>query len=197
VILLAGRPLMLPEDIWLGLDALIMAYLPGSETGTALSDVLFGNYNPSGKLPFSWPKHIGQLPLTYDGLAGTPYDPLYAFGFGRSYSNFNQRNLNLNLNSGSITASIDVENASSVAGHQVVQLFVTYPPVGIMTPERKLIGFAKAYLEANETKTLAIDIPLSRLALIPGDILGTAEATVFSGTYTFSVDKTSKTLELP
>jgi len=197
VILLAGRPLMLPEDIWLGLDALIMAYLPGSETGTALSDVLFGNYNPSGKLPFSWPRHVGQLPITYDGLAGTPYDPLYEFGFGRSYSKFNQRNLSLSLNNDSITASIDVENASSIAGHHVVQVFVTYPAVGIMTPERKLVGFTKAYFEPNEVKTLSVDIPLSRLALIPGDILGTAEATVFSGTYTFSVDRASKTLELP
>ncbi|MEM6430725.1 MAG: glycoside hydrolase family 3 N-terminal domain-containing protein, partial [Deinococcota bacterium] len=77
VVLLAGRPLILPEDIWLGLDALVMAYLPGSEAGTALTDVLFGRYNPSGNLPFSWPRHTGQLPLTYDVLPNAAYDPLY------------------------------------------------------------------------------------------------------------------------
>ena len=88
VVLLAGRPLIFPEDIWLGLDSLMMAYLPGSEGGTAVADVLFGKANPSGKLPFSWPKHTGQLPLTYDVLPGSPYDPLYPFGYGLSYTRF-------------------------------------------------------------------------------------------------------------
>ena len=197
IVLMAGRPLIIPDDIWLGLDALVMAYLPGSEAGTALSDVLYGDYNPSGKLPFSWPKHTGQIPLSYDVLPQTPYDPLYEFGYGQSFTRFSQRNLNVEALGDEVKVSIDVENTGELAGSEVVQVYASFPPVGVMTPVKKLVAFDKVFLQPLEQETLTLDIPLKYLEIIPGDILGRAEATFKPGQYSFTVGKATKGVELP
>ncbi len=197
VVLLAGRPLILPEDIWLGLDALVMAYLPGSEAGTALADVLFGRYNPSGKLPFSWPRHTGQLPLTYDVLPNAPYDPLYEFGYGLSYTTFRTQNLTATLEADSIQLSVEVSNTGEIAGSEVLHAFVSYPPMGVLTPVRKLVGFSKVKLEPGETQTISLEIPTTQLAIIPGDILGDAPLTVMPGQYNFQIDDARAQITLP
>ncbi|MEM7735826.1 MAG: glycoside hydrolase family 3 N-terminal domain-containing protein [Deinococcota bacterium] len=197
VVLLAGRPLILPEDIWLGLDALVMAYLPGSEAGTALTDVLFGRYTPSGRLPFSWPRHTGQLPLAYDVLPNAPYDPLYEFGYGLSYTTFRTQNLTASLEADSIQLSIEVSNTGEVTGSEVVQAFVSYPPVGVLTPVHKLVGFDKVRLEPGETQTVTLEIPTTQFAIIPGDILGNAPFTVMPGQYRFQIDDARVQVTLP
>jgi beta-glucosidase len=197
VVLLAGRPLILPEDIWLGLDALVMAYLPGSEAGTALTDVLFGRHNPGGKLPFSWPRHTGQLPLTYDVLPNAPYDPLYEFGYGLSYTTFRTQNLTATLEADSIQLSVEVSNTGEIAGSEVLHAFVSYPPMGVLTPVRKLVGFSKVKLEPGETQTISLEIPTTQLAIIPGDILGDAPLTVMPGQYNFQIDDARAQITLP
>ena len=196
VVLIAGRPLIFPEDIWLGLDSLIMAYLPGSEGGTALADVLFGRENPSGKLPFSWAKHTGQLPITYDVLPNTPYEPLYEFGYGLSYTTFSQQNLNAVSEGDTINVSVEVENTGELAGSDVVQVYVSRPPLGVMTPVRELVGFAKVTLEPGEQQTVDVAVPVERLQVIPGDVLGQAEPELIPGNYTLMVGEMTTQLEL-
>lgn len=196
-VLVAGRPLIIPEDMLADIDSLIMAYLPGSEAGTALNDILFGHYNPSGKLPFSWPRNTGQLPITYDALAGSAYNPLYAFGHGLSYTRFSQKNLELNSTSSNVSLSIDIENTGNLAGSEIVQVFVTYPATGLLASQRKLVGFSKITLEPNESQNVSINVPLSALEIIAGDILGNAEPTLIAGKYTFTIGRQFKTLEIP
>ena len=196
IVLIAGRPLIFPEDIWLGLDGLVMAYLPGSEGGTAIADVLFGRENPSGKLPFSWAKHTGQLPITYDVLPNTPYDPLYEFGYGLSYTQFSKQNLDAVLESDTVSISVEVENTGEMAGSDVVQVYVSRPPLGVLTPERELVGFAKVTLEPGEQQTVEIAVPVERLTVIPGDILGDAEPKLILGSYTLTVGEMTMSVEL-
>ena len=196
VVLLAGRPLVFPEDIWLGLDSLVMAYLPGSEGGTALADVLYGNADPGGKLPFSWPKSTGQLPLTYDVLPGAPYDPLYPFGYGLSYTQFAQHNLSAARQGDTVTVSVEVENTGERAGSETVRVYLSRPPVGVLTPVKELVGFAKVALKPGERKTVNIPVPIGRFAVIPGDILGDAAPVVPPGNYTLQVGQAQTQLGL-
>ena len=196
VVLLAGRPLIFPEDIWLGLDSFVMAYLPGSEGSTAVADVLYGNANPSGKLPFSWPKHTGQLPLTYDVLPGAPYDPLYAFGYGLSYTQFSQQNLSAAQDGKTVKVSVEVENTGEMAGSETVQIYLSRPPLGVLTPVKELVGFAKVRLGPGEQRTVNVTVPLERFAVIPGDILGEAEPEVLPGSYMLQVGQAQTQLEV-
>ena len=196
IVLIAGRPLVFPEDIWLDLDSLIIAYLPGSEDGTAIADVLFGKANPAGKLPFSWPKHMGQLPITYDVLPGAAYEPLYAFGDGLSYTKFLQHSLNAELKGDSVTVSLGLENTGEVTGTEVVQVYVSRPPAGVLTPLKQLVDFAKASLEPSEGQDVEVEIPLSRLMVMTGDILA-GEAEVVPGTYLFTVGQLTVSVTLP
>ena len=193
LVLLAGRPLIIPTDFHHRLDAFIMAYLPGSEAGTALTDVLYGHYNPSGKLPFSWPKHTGQIPISHDRLVTSPYAPLYPFGYGLSYTSFRKSNLalsasELSTNASTLSLSLDVENTGDMKGSEVVQVYASFPALGVVMNEQRLIGFLKVVLEPSETKTISLDIPLSRLEVIPGDVLGLAEAKLLAGKYSIFVN---------
>ena len=196
VVLIAGRPLIFPDDIRLGLDSLIMAYLPGSEGGTAIADVLYGNASPGGKLPFSWPKHTGQLPITYDVLLGAPYKPLYEFGYGLSYTRFSQQNLSAVLEGKTVNVSVEVENTGEIAGSETVQVYLSRPPLGVLTPVKELVGFAKVTLAPGEQRTVNIAVPQERFAVIPGDILGEAEPEVLLGSYTLQVGQMQTQLEL-
>ncbi len=196
VVLMAGRPLVFPEDIWLGLDGFIMAYLPGSEGGAAIADVLFGRANPGGKLPFSWPEHTGQLPLTYDALPGATYEPLYPFGYGLSYTTFSQRNLSATLEGEVVNVSLELENTGEFAGSETVQVYLSRPPSGVLTPLKQLVGFGKLELAPGEQQTLDLAIPLERFAVVPGDVLGEAEAQVLPGSYTLQVGQLQTRLNI-
>ena len=197
VVLMAGRPLIIPEDIQTGLDSLVMAYLPGSEGGPAVADLLYGRINPSGKLPFSWPKDTGQLPLTYDVLPGAPYDPLYAFGEGLSYTRFQQSNVSAALGGDGVNVSLELGNTGDLSGSETVLVYASRPPAGVLTPVEQLVGFARVTLEPGETQTVTLNIPLEHLAVIPGDVLGEAEAEVVPGTYTFMVGEAEVKLDMP
>ena len=197
LVLMSGRPLIIPEDIRTGLGSLVMAYLPGSEGGPAIADLLYGRTSPSGKLPFSWPKYTGQLPITYDVLPGAPYDPLYAFGYGLSYTRFKQGKLSAEVSGDTVNVSLELENSGDLSGSESVLAYLSRPPVGVLTPVKQLVGFAKVTLEPGETQTVTLEIPVERFAVIPGDILGEAESTVMPGTYTLTVGKAEVTLQLP
>ncbi|NDI34517.1 beta-glucosidase family protein [Chengkuizengella sediminis] len=198
-VLVAGRPLIV-ADLIRDMDAFIMAYLPGTEGGNALADILFGKANPSGKLAFSWPKEVGQLPMFYNHYPKSAandkaYLPLYEFGYGLSYSKFNYSNLKVDeevTKNDVIKISVDVTNNGDLAGSESVELYVDQQLSSALTPVKKLAGFSKVNLEPNETKTVELELPVSQLAIVPGDILGDDVMVVEEGIYTLNIKKLAK-----
>jgi beta-glucosidase len=145
------------------------------DEGTALAKVLFGDYTPGGHLVVTWPKSIDQLPpmMDYNIRDGRTYmyfkgEPLYPFGFGLSYTTFKFSNLKTSsrkvAKDGSVTVSVDVTNAGSRAGDEVVQLYVKHMGSKVERPRQQLAGFQRVTVQPNETKTVEIALPVSRLA---------------------------------
>jgi beta-glucosidase len=173
VVLMNGRPLTL-EEVDAKSPAILEAWFPGIQAGNAIADVLFGKVDPGGKLPVTFPRSVGQIPLYYDHEpTGRPADPenkytskyldepvtpLYPFGYGLSYTKFGFSNVSLSSSSmsshGVIEVSADVKNEGGVAGDEVVQLYIHDPVASIEQPVRRLRGFQRVTLEAGETKTV-------------------------------------------
>ncbi|MCX6136606.1 MAG: beta-glucosidase BglX [Ignavibacteriales bacterium] len=171
VILMNGRPLAVPWIVEHS-NALIEAWFLGVQSGNAVADVLFGSVNPSGKLPVTFPRSVGQIPLYYNnkntGRPGDPRNhytsayfdlentPLFPFGFGLSYSKFEYSHLTLNVSSmtmdGSLTASVDVRNSGTRAGEEVVQFYIRDLVGSVTRPVKELKGFSKVALRPGETK---------------------------------------------
>jgi beta-glucosidase len=139
------------------------------EQGTALADVLFGDYNPGGRLNQTWPKSLDQLPpmMDYDIRHGRTYmyfkgEPLYPFGYGLSYTTFQYSNLRLSSGRlaahGSVTASVDVKNTGARTGDEVVQFYVQHTQSKAERPRKELRGFQRVTLKPGETQT--VEIPL-------------------------------------
>ena len=182
VVLMNGRPLTLG---WVAdnAPALLEAWFPGTEGGNAVADVLFGKVDPGGKLPMSFPRNVGQIPISYNELpTGRPADPgnkytskyldvpntpQYPFGYGLSYTTFSLSNLHLSAGSisrsGSLTVSADLTNTGTVAGDDVVQLYIHQDGTTILQPVRRLDGFQRVTLAPGQTKTIT-------LTLRPGNI---------------------------
>ena len=177
LILMNGRPM---EITWAAehVPAILECWHLGSQAGNAIADVVFGDYNPSGKLPVSFPYSVGQEPLyynhkntgrpfnaehvTYSGYTDTPKKALYPFGYGLSYTTFEYKNLSLNKikvdKNGSIEVSVEISNTGSIKGEEVVQLYI-HDLVGSLTrPVRELKSFEKVVLEPGQTKTLHFNI---------------------------------------
>ena len=145
--------------------------LNSQEEGHALATVLFGDYNPAGRLVQTWPKSLEQLPpmMDYDIRHGRTYmyfrdTPLYPFGYGLSYTTFAYRDLKVNASSGSIDVSVMVKNTGRRAGDEVVQLYVKHLNSSVSRPLKELKGFTRVYLGPQEEKTLKLSLPASRLA---------------------------------
>ena len=178
VVLFNGRPLTL-SAVDAEAPAILEAWFPGVEAGNAVADVLFGKVNPSGKLPVSFPRTLGQIPIYYNHLpTGRPCDitqkydsryrdlnscdPLYAFGFGLSYTTFAVTNLRLSSSTvspnGSVSASVDVQNTGARAGADVVQLYIHDPVASIEQPVRRLRGFQRVTLAPGEKQTITFTL---------------------------------------
>jgi beta-glucosidase len=145
------------------------------EEGTGIADVLFGDYNPAGRLTQTWVASMDQLPpmMDYDIRHGRTYmylksKPLYAFGYGLSYTTFSYSNLRLSsdrLNSKSeLTVSVDLKNTGQRAGDEVVQLYVTHMGSSVARPQEELKGFSRVSLQPGETKTVTIPLKAQALA---------------------------------
>jgi beta-glucosidase len=181
VVLFSGRPLAL-EDVVGDAPAILEAWFPGVQAGPAVADVVFGNVNPGGKLPVSFPYRVGQVPIYYNHeRTGRPCnkgvkwnsqhrdipscDPLYEFGYGLSYTTFSISNLQLSRQSvsrnGSLTASVDVQNTGAKAGDEVVQLYINDPVASISQPVRRLRGFERVTLGPGETRTVTFRLDRS------------------------------------
>lgn len=173
-VLFNGRPLTL-QTTHDTVDAILECWAPGVEAGNAVADLLFGRVNPGGKLPVSFPRAVGQVPIYYNHLnTGRPSDPnnkytskyldlpsgpLYDFGFGLSYTTFTVGNVRLSSTrmsrrGGHITVRADVRNTGPVAGDEVVQLYLHDPVARIAQPVRRLRGFARVTLAPGQKRTV-------------------------------------------
>jgi len=155
--------------------AIVEAWYPGQAAGTAIADVLFGDYNPAGRLPVTFYRSVDQLPpfTDYD-MAGKTYryfegEPLFPFGYGLSYTTFRYTDLELpaRIRSGeAVEVSVRVENAGDTAGEEVVQLYVTDLEASVPVPIRALQGFKRVHLEPGEAKTVSFTLAPRQISLI-------------------------------
>lgn len=184
VVLVNGRPL---ATRWIAehVPAIVEAWCPGEKGGAAVADVLFGDYNPSGHLSVTIPRHVGQLPVYYnyppskkhwlENAWGKPYvdmepSPLYAFGHGLSYTTFKYSDLKITPREGGpggkIRISVTVTNAGKRAGADVVQLYVNDPISSVSTPVKELKGFNKVWLKPGESTEVRFELGPRHLSLV-------------------------------
>ncbi|MFQ5698544.1 MAG: glycoside hydrolase family 3 N-terminal domain-containing protein [Myxococcota bacterium] len=179
VVLIHGRPLALP---WIAshVPAVLEAWLPGEEAGHALADVLFGRVSPSGRLPVSLPRDVGQVPVYYDHKSGGGRSqmlgdyvdlstrPLFAFGHGLGYTRFEYGALELSEDQPRadqpVRIALDVSNVSERAGEEVVQLYLRDVVASITRPVQQLAGFARVPLAPGQTRRVSFELDLSALA---------------------------------
>jgi len=212
VVLMNGRPLALQ---WLNdnVPAIVETWFLGVEHGTATADVLFGDYNPGGKLTTSFPRVTGQVPIYYNhrntGRPPTnekytskyndvPWTPLYPFGHGLSYTSFHYGTPRLSATTmrpgDSIRVEVDVTNAGRVAGDEVVQLYIRDDVGSVTRPVQELRGFRRVPLKPGETRTVAFAIDVQDLAFHNADLARVAEP----GSFTVFVGGSSvNTIKLP
>jgi beta-glucosidase len=199
VVLMNGRPLVVD---WAAehVPAIVEAWHLGSQAGYAIADVLFGDYNPSGRLPVSFPRHVGQLPLYYNHkntgrpvpqdtvfwshYTDAPNTPLYPFGFGLSYTTFRYSNLRLSRQEigrdGELQVAVTVTNGGNRSGTEVVQLYVRDLVGSLTRPVKELKGFEKIEVEAGQSREVVFRLSAADLAFYtargrwetePGDFL--------------------------
>lgn len=176
LVLIKGRPLLL-EDIEAEVDAIVDAWYPGMQGGNAIADVLFGDYNPAGRLTISVPRSVGQLPVYYNTKRkgnrskyieeeGTPR---YPFGYGLSYTSFNYSDLRAEVveseDSCLVNISVKVRNEGSRDGDEVVQLYLRDEVASFTTPFKQLRGFQRIHLKVGETKEITFRLDKKSLAL--------------------------------
>ena len=204
IVVLEGGGAITMQDWLADPAAILMVWYPGQMGGHAIADLLFGDANPSGKLPFTVPKSLDQLPpfdnvsleVEYGYFHGYRYldlrggTPEFPFGFGLSYTSFALSDLRVSQDQASagdtVTFSIDVENTGSSAGAEVVQIYVSYPDSEVERAERELKGFSKVWLERGERRTVSIDVPIDDLAYYDSDrsewVIEALEYMVHAGT---------------
>jgi beta-glucosidase len=182
------------------IPAIVEAWYPGQEGGTAIAEVLFGDYNPGGKLPLTFYTGLEQLPAfdDYDVTKGRTYmyleeKPLFPFGFGLSYTRFNVSNENIekkNLSDDdSLKVSFDLENVGDRKGSEVVQLYIREPKASKYSPNKALKAFKRIELDAKEKRRVTLSVPVKELATYS---LTEKEFVTNKGTYTMMVGNSSE-----
>ena len=192
-VLVSSKPLCL-GDAAEKADAVLCTFNGGMFGGQAVAEAAFGKLNPSGRLPISFPRHSGQLPVYYNQLPGwhggkycdLPATPLFAFGEGIGYSSFEFSNLNFDKDT--YTVTLDVENTGKCEGTETVQLYLNDVVSSIMTVGKRLIAFKQLTLTPGENQTVSIPISRDDFALINAD----CEAVVEPGDFVLMAGKSSK-----
>jgi beta-glucosidase len=200
VVLINGRALSIR---WIAenIPAVVEAWNCGEQGGNAVADVLFGDYNPSGKLPVSFPKHVGQLPVYYNYkpskafwinhdnsryselYTGDLIKPLFAFGYGLSYTEFKYSNLLISPGiigpAGEVDITLDVENTGKREGEEVVQLYIDDVYSSVSTPVKELRGFEKVKLAPGEKKSVRVQLSPEHLSLLDKNLEPVVEPGIF------------------
>ena len=207
LILNLGRPRLI-SDIEPLMSAVVNVYLPGNFGGDALSDILSGKVNPSGKLPYSYPAYPNSLipyyykPSEVQNNSQGAYNyvgevnNLYNFGFGLSYSEFKYSDLKVNKErfnmNDSIKISVNVQNLSKIDGFETIQLYSSDLYASVTPDIKRLRDFKKVKVNAGETKTITFNLPVSELAFVNSD----NEFVVEPGRFSLSVDNLSKEISV-
>lgn len=196
LVLFSGRPLTISKEFNLPVS-ILQVWNPGVEAGNAIADVLFGDYNPSGKVTASWPRNVGQIPI-YHSMKNTgrpapthqfekfksnyldsKISPLFPFGYGLSYTSFEYSEITLdknNLKQGeSINVSVKVKNTGNFDGEEVVQLYLKDEVRSITAPVRQLKGFQKIFLKKGASKTVTITLSANDLKFYNSELKFVAE----------------------
>lgn len=210
VVLINGRPLSI-RRIAEHVPAIVEAWNCGEKGGSAVADVLFGDYNPSGRLPITVPRHVGQLPVYYnhkpskaywiersggEGYVDISATPLFEFGYGLSYTEFAYSNLRITPRSigpaGEVRISVDVKNVGERKGSEVVQLYINDVISTVSTPIKELKGFEKIALGTGEKKTVEFKLTPEHLSLLNQHL----EPVVEPGTFDIMVGSSSEDIRL-
>ena len=199
VVYIEGRPL---EKNWASeyADALLTAYYPGQEGGNAIADVLFGDYNPSGRLPISVPRSVGQIPVYYNKKAPRNHDyvemssfPLYSFGYGMSYTTFEYSDLQVVQKSARcFEVSFKVKNTGKYDGEEVSQLYMRDEYASVVQPMKQLKHFERFYLSKGEEKLIVFTLAEEDLSIINQGL----EQIVESGTFQIMIGSSSDDIRL-
>ena len=198
LVLFTGRPLTIEEEVET-VPAILNVWFPGSEAGLAISDVLFGDVNPSGKLTATFPRNVGQIPIYYNHkTTGRPLhnkegifekfrsnyldvanEPLFPFGFGLSYTTFDYSDLKLSTNQinkdGTIEVMINVTNSGDYDGKEIVQLYIRDVVGSVTRPVRELKGFQKVEIKKGETKLVRFRLTVEDLKFYNSELDFVAE----------------------
>jgi len=196
LVIMSGRPLVLTEENDLA-TAILQTWHAGTEAGDAIADVLFDNYDPSGKLTMSFPRSVGQIPIYYDHkntgrpLIGNTFEkfrsdyideqnsPQYPFGYGLSYTKFSYSNITLNKKSmtpsDKIEATVTVTNTGNYDGEETVELYLQDLVASITRPVKELKGFQKVFLKKGESKEVKFIIGIDDLKFYNSDLKYAAE----------------------
>ena len=195
-VLMAGRPLIF-NDVADKADAIVYAWWLGTEGGNAIASVLFGDYNPSGKLPVTFPRNVGQIPVTYiqqntgrpvinenniiyrSAYIDAPNTPRYAFGYGLSYTTFSYSNVLLSKNNmgqkDSIIISFTLTNTGAVAGEEIAQLYIRDNVASVVRPLKELKDFKKILLQPGESRQVSYTITKEKLSFYNAKLNWVAE----------------------
>ena len=159
-------------------DALLTAYYPGGEGGMAIADVLFGDYNPAGRLPFSVPRHVGQLPVYYNHKAPAAHNyvemsaqPLYPFGYGLSYTTFDYSNLTVEaLADNTFRVAFDIRNTGQRDGEEVAQLYIHHRQSSVVQPRLALKAFGRVAVPQGESRHVEFTLTPDDLSIVGRDL---------------------------
>ncbi|MBC7320532.1 glycoside hydrolase family 3 C-terminal domain-containing protein [bacterium] len=202
LVLLNGRPLSIKWEKD-NIPAIIEAWYPGEEGGNAIADVIFGDYNPGGKLPISFPNDVGQIPVYYNrkpsafsSYLTTDTKPLFPFGYGLSYTTFEYSDLEIKpeivLPGGYVDISFRVKNTGKIAGDEVVQLYIHDEWASVERPVKELKGFKRIHLESQEEKKITFRLFTDQLAFYDDAMRFVVEA----GTFEVMVGSSSEDIRL-
>ena len=195
VVYIEGRPL---NKNWAdeNANALLTAYYPGEQGGNAIADVLFGDYNPAGRLPMSVPRHVGQLPVYYNKSSPGTHDyvemsakPLYPFGYGLSYTTFEYSDLKI---IGNDQIQFTTTNTGNCKGDEVVQLYLHQDLPSVVQPERQLKAFRRISLEPGESRQMTFILGSQTFAIVDAKMQWRVEP----GTYHVLIGSSSQDIRL-
>jgi beta-glucosidase len=211
LVFIGGRPLNMnwPAE---NVNAILYAWYPGQEGGHAIADVLFGDYNPAGRLPISIPRHVGQLPVYYNdrnqqkhAYVEGPADALYGFGHGLSYSSFAYKNLQIqsleqnvqgqggsSLKTPLVKVCVEVSNTSALAGDEVVQVYLHDEKASTVVPLKQLKAFERLKLKAGESRLVQFTLTKEDLMLYDGSMKPVVE----KGSFKVMVGASSRDIRL-
>lgn len=189
LVIVNGKPFTLAwEDE--NIPAILVTWYPGEEGGNATANILFGKVNPSGRLPLTWPRHVGQVPLFHDyATSGRRYDyydmaatPQYRFGYGLSYTTFAYSNIKCvpkEGDSGFVTVTADITNTGTRDGDEIAQLYITDVVASVATPVVELRGFQRVALKRGEKKTVTFELKPYDLSLLDPQMVRRVEPGLF------------------